>query len=198
MKTPEKKQAYLKEYREKNRERINARQMERYNADKGKYSVKRQEWHDNNKEHLAAYYEANKAAIRARQNARAKKTVRTCRHCKEVLPVELFIGRALICNECKEKSKAIQGKTPKPPRIKEIKVGRKRRNPIKFKDEKHSNERVKLSNYKHEKRDVLPEKTVKVKLKIEDKLGRTNKIVGKNWAKQLAEIKLKCQNATLS
>jgi hypothetical protein len=65
---------------------------------------------------------------------------------------------------------------------------------VKFMDEKHSNNRIKQANRTHEKISVLPEKTIKVKLKTEDKFGRTNKIVGKNWDKQLAEIKLRIKS----
>jgi NAD-dependent SIR2 family protein deacetylase len=110
---------------------------------------------------------------------------KVCIHCKTEKPAESFNGFNRICNSCKSIAKV---------GMQSITVGRTMKPTVKFMDEKHSNNRIKQANRTHEKTAVLPEKTVKVKLKTEDKFGRTNKIVGKNWDKQLAEIKLRIKS----
>jgi len=119
------------------------------------------------------------------------KTTKTCIYCKDELPHAEFLGMSKICNFCKDKSKSIKEKMPESKGLPSINVGRKGKHPIKFYDEKHSNIRTYRANIAHSKKDELPPSRTKVKIKIEDQFGRTNKIVGKRWDKQLAEIKQK-------
>ncbi len=194
-------------YRKKNKDAINALQRKKYNINKDLRKVSQKKWRDENKEARAAYYSKNREAIRkkekeryAKNNPKKEKMItpmnftvsdkhKICKHCKEEKPSTEFNGFNRICEPCKEKTKNRQ----KFAGMRDIKVGRKS-TPIKFMDKKHSNNRINQANRNHEKIAVLPEKTVKVKLKIEDKLGRTNKVVGKNWDNQLAEIKLKIKS----
>jgi len=119
------------------------------------------------------------------------KIIRKCIRCGKAQTRDEFTGSARICNGCKEESALLNKNSGNSRTMPRIDVGAKRNSDLRL-DNKNSKRRLLRANDRVDKYQIAEDparKSVRVKLKSEDLYGRTNKIVGKNWAKQLEEIK---------